>query len=361
MLGVLDAPNNRRLLVDPMCKVHSYLLAVQENSDPDFLNLYYTAMFQVIAEQKDWKTGERVVDEAFRYIPNTHQKVLWEAKMNFLSKLGKNVLSAISNMKESNASLMAKVWVRLARSSQVELEQHQAYNKAIEILRKEESIEVVEVLIEYAEWQHRHQYNAQDVEDQLMLAVDLLMDIEPAGWDDDDEDMAAGQDDDQKTRKTGKTSSSRQSKALTRKSKGGKSIKQSIAGKTSKTKVSKASMRSKSLKTAGSRQSKKTTTSLSKRSEEDANPLYLNCSHYDKLVRIHSMLAMLAMDSTKQREYALDAHYFIMKMWEQSFISLNATLFFEKHAGALLDLGFKANDPQSRREYFGEVLTSNEI
>lgn len=85
--------------------------------------------------------------------------------MNFLSKLGKNVLSAISNMKESNASLMAKVWVRLARSSQAELEQHQAYNKAIEILRKEESIEVVEVLIEYAEWMHRHQYNSQDVED----------------------------------------------------------------------------------------------------------------------------------------------------------------------------------------------------
>ena len=85
-------------------------------------------------------------------MPNTHHKVLWEAKMNFLSKLGKNVLSAISNMKESNASLMAIVWVRLARSSQIELEQHQAYSKAIEILRKEESIEVVEVLIEYAEW-----------------------------------------------------------------------------------------------------------------------------------------------------------------------------------------------------------------
>jgi hypothetical protein len=73
---------------------------------------------------------------------------------------------------------------------------------------------------------HRHQYNAQDVEDQLMLAVDLLMDIEPAGWDDEDDEMgAANQDDDQKTRKTGKTSSSRNSKALTRKSKGGKSIK----------------------------------------------------------------------------------------------------------------------------------------
>lgn len=41
-----------------------------------------------------------------------------------------------------------------------------------------------------------------------MLAVDLLMDIEPASYDDDDDEIA-GADDEQKTRKTGKTSSSR--------------------------------------------------------------------------------------------------------------------------------------------------------
>ena len=79
--------------------------------------------------------------------------------MLFLSKLGKNVLNAISNMKESNASLMAKVWVKLARSSSNQLEQHSAYNKAIEILRKEESVEVVEVLIEYSEWLQRSKYS----------------------------------------------------------------------------------------------------------------------------------------------------------------------------------------------------------
>lgn len=178
-----------------------------------------------------------------------------------------------------------------------------------------------------------------------MLAVDLLMDIEPAGWDDEDEDLgAAGADDEAKTRKTGKTSSSRQSKALTKKSRTGKSMKQSVAGKTSKTKVSKASMRSKSLRSSGTRQSKKTTTSLSKRQDEDSNPMFLNCSHYDKLVRIHSMLSMLAADSQKQREYALDGHYFIMKMWEQSFVSLNATLFFEKHQQQIAELGFKVQD-----------------
>ena len=108
---------------------------------------------------------------------------------------------------------MAKVWVRLARSSGNELEQHSAYNKAIEILRKEESVEVVEVLIEYAEWMHRKRYDPQDVEDMLLLAVDLLLDIEP-GFDDEDDEVA-GEIDEGKTKKTGRSASSRsqQSKA----------------------------------------------------------------------------------------------------------------------------------------------------
>ena len=50
-----------------------------------------------------------------------------------------------------------------------------------------------------------------------------------------------------------------------------------------------------------------------------------------------------------------------MKMWEQSFISLNATLFFEKHQNQIAELGFKVTDQASRREYFAEVLTSSEF
>jgi hypothetical protein len=62
---------------------------------------------------------------------------------------------------------------------------------------------VVEVLIEYAEWMHRHRYSPQDVEDQLLLAVDTLMDIEP-GWDDEDDELGGmGGDAEEKTRRTG--------------------------------------------------------------------------------------------------------------------------------------------------------------
>ena len=128
------------------------------------------------------------------------------------------------------------------------------------------------------------------------------MDIEP-GWDDEDEEgIDEGQDEEAKTRKTGKSKSSRMSKqslaAKTKKSMASKSNMKSKFGGQSK--VSKASKRSAALRSkAGSRTSKKTTTALSKRQEEDSQPMFLNCSHFEKLVRIHSMLAMIAPDSYK--------------------------------------------------------------
>lgn len=171
------------------------------------------------------------------------------------------------------------------------------------------------------------------------------MDIEPQAWGDDDDEEAAdgeGGDDEAKTRKTGKSRSSKmskQSKAKTRVSKAGKSMMKSKFGGQSK--KSRASKRSAALKSkAGSMHSKKTTTALSKRQDEDAQPSFINCSHYEKLLRIHSMLATLAPDSYKQREYVLDAMYFIMKLWEQSFQTLNATIFFEEHKAEVEELGF---------------------
>lgn len=185
------------------------------------------------------------------------------------------------------------------------------------------------------------------------------MDIEP-GWDDDDEEIV-GEDDEAKTRKTGKTTSSRHSKALSKRTGAAKSNrggKKSVAGKS---KISKASLRSKTIRSNQSRASKKTTTALSKRQEEESQPTFLNCSHYDKLIRIHSMLAMLSTDASKQKEYALDGHFFVMKIWEQSFMALNAATFFDEHTKEIQELGYSQADTASRREYFSEVITNGEI
>ena len=99
--------------------------------------------------------------------------------MIFMSKQGKNELQAISNMKEVDASLQAKLWVKVARVSTQVNKQHAAYNKAIDILRKEGSVGVVEVLIEYAEWQLRINRETREVIiANLLLAADYLIDIE---------------------------------------------------------------------------------------------------------------------------------------------------------------------------------------
>ena len=186
------------------------------------------------------------------------------------------------------------------------------------------------------------------------------MDIEP-GWDDEDEEADDGGEDEAKTRKTGKSRSSKVSKTSMAKSKVQKTnaAKSKIGGQSKKSRASKrsAAMRSK----AGSLHSKKTTTALSKRQEEDSQPYFLNCSHFEKLVRIHSMLATIAPDSYKQREYALDAHFFIMKLWEQTFQTLNATVFFEEHKAEVEELGFVQHNQESRRQYFYEIFTNSEI
>lgn len=46
-------------------------------------------------------------------------------------------------MKEADPSLQAKLWVKLARVANQVRKQHAAYNKAIDILKKEGSIEIV--------------------------------------------------------------------------------------------------------------------------------------------------------------------------------------------------------------------------
>jgi len=61
------------------------------------------------------------------------------------------------------------------------------------------------------------------------------------------------------------------------------------------------------------------------------------------------MLAITAPDSYKQREYAIDAYFFVLKLWEISYQALNASVFFEKHQAEVESLGFSVADMESRR------------
>ena len=133
---------------------------------------------------------------------------------------------------------------------------------------------------------------------------------------------------------------------------------------TKKSKTSKMS-KGKSRRTATSRvsksRSKKTKTTFSKMGEEESQPMYLTCSHYEKLLRIHLILSQLSKNTKQQRDYILDAYYFILKIWEESFQTYNSLLFMESHTQELAEMGYQITDPISRGELFAEIFTNNDI
>jgi len=65
---------------------------------------------------------------------------------------------AISNMREANSSLQAKMWIRIARASNNQFKQYNAYKNAIELLKQDHVFELVEVYIELSEWLMRNGY-----------------------------------------------------------------------------------------------------------------------------------------------------------------------------------------------------------
>ena len=125
----------------------------------------------------------------FELIPKNLQKSIWEAKMIFMSKQGKSELQAISNMKESDASLQAKLWLRLARASNITNKQFYFYTKAIEILKKEDSVEIVEVYIEFSELLLRIGRDREIIEENLLTAADKLIDKEREEDEDEDNEI----------------------------------------------------------------------------------------------------------------------------------------------------------------------------
>ena len=55
--------------------------------------------FKAAWENALYKQGEEVTEMALELLPKNLQKSVWEAKMSFMSKQGKNELQAISSIK----------------------------------------------------------------------------------------------------------------------------------------------------------------------------------------------------------------------------------------------------------------------
>lgn len=260
------------MLIAPMAKMATMLVQLKEDSDPDFLLLFYRALIESLTNSQQWENGEKILEDAFLIVPMSHQKWLWEAQIVFLSKQGKNVLNYLLRMKESNPLMQAKIWVKLARSSVDPKEIDSSYKKATEIL--EGNVECSDIIIEWSTWLHSR---GEDVIGKLKLAAEIILEVEKEG---DDSDS--------------KSQSSYSSK---------------VSAKSSSKSSSKKSGASKS----GNSRAKSKITS---RDEVDGNPDKLNVTHFDRLIRIYMMLGELAPNANRRKQYSLNAFNYIIRTLE---------------------------------------------
>eukprot|EP00743_Colponemidia_sp_Colp-15_P007862 GILK01008515.1.p1 GENE.GILK01008515.1~~GILK01008515.1.p1 ORF type:complete len:1815 (+),score=367.08 GILK01008515.1:223-5667(+) len=318
-LPLLNSAFDRPHLIEPLHILVQELAAVGEETDMELRVCLYRGLFDCISTTEEWARGEMLVDEAFQHVPAHLQRVLWEARMEFLSKQGKDVAAAMVKMKEASPVLQALVWVKLARASSNPLDQHSAYQKAIDILRNAESMEEVETIMELGEWLYRCDWPHEAVENQLLAAADLLLDIAMGDdEDDDEEDRDGGRTIVSISKRSRKppSVSGRSVMSRTSRSSRGSIAKKSVVSRRSM--VSKAKSRGPHLSHRSSHTRQTKVGSHVNRMQEGGRPEELNISNWEQLFRIHMMLARTASTANQRTDYCLLAHHFLLQMWFNS-------------------------------------------
>ena len=80
-----------------------------------------------------------------------------------------------------------------------------------------------------------------------------------------------------------------------------------------------------------SNKQEKTKTVFAKLLDVDPYPLYMNISHLEKLFKIHIFMGMASDNLKKTKDYLMDSFYFLMKILEISFKTLNCLEFYDKN------------------------------
>ena len=350
IINVIDQPQNRIKLVDIFLQLHNILIHNKAGgsilySDPEFLLLFFSLFCICINESKNWELGENVINEAIKIIPNQYNHILLENKLFYYAKQGKNFLQSIGESGSGGSGgaggdkdvlTKAKLYQKLARSSLNKLDQYNAYQRAITMLKNDQNIYVCNVIFELASWLYKNNYPHTDIEENLNQAADIILEIEPIF-----EEEEALADDGRSL--TSKKSSSSRSSRLSKKSKSRRSLsKTSKRQSTTSRGKSKASERTR--RTGVTRQTQKTKTVFAKMLDYDPYPLYMNIQHMEHLFKIQVFLGIVAPNFEKRMNYLLDAFYILRKIIEISLTTMNVIDFFEKNREEIEKMNFIGTD-----------------
>ena len=249
----------------------------------------YEAQLAVLAHAQAWAEGLSLLNAAFSSLPEASMQPLWEEKVNFMCKGGgKGLAGEMYKLKDFEPAVQARVWAVLGQAAPTTGEQLNAMLKAVDTLSSEPLLKV-QYLIALAQWLYTHDFPPRDSEDQLMAAVDILMDHEDLPDDGDEDDTGDG------ASSIGSASMSQSTRTAMTKS-GAGSVASSRAGRSS---------------VGGS----------SRGAPAEAT---LTVTQYEQLARIYLMRSMMASSLAARLECAFVATHYLARLWDVAISTCNA-------------------------------------
>jgi len=178
----------RRALMDPLQAIVESLWEVEPTSievmerqpglDMEVKVNLYRLLLKCYEDKEEFDAGIPMCEKAIAKSLPAYQKTLWEAKMVMMSKVGRNVAGELSRLKEANPVLQARLLSKLARSAKLPSEQINSIQKILSLLASD-PLEQFDYYIQLAECLFANSCASKDIQDQLMTAMDIMVDLDP--------------------------------------------------------------------------------------------------------------------------------------------------------------------------------------
>ena len=283
----------------------------------------YRLLLQSLSDVKLWAEGLSLAEEAFSNLPAMYHDRLWIHRLIFNSKLGQDVTHLLTSVSTKSPLLQARLWCTLARLAALPADQGAAYVAALEKLQG--MFARTFVLIDYAEWLHSARLPVEDARDALHAAADNLITVFDRSTKVNDEEVDAKSSVYGSSAHMGSVEGSGSDLGSIQRShvtRGASTFKarSSIAASEALPSMANSSAVQNTAKVgAGS-----TVSAFRVAAEPQDWPERGDASHFDALIRVFSLLALMAESFGERARFLLLAAHHTRSLWEMSARSANS-------------------------------------
>ncbi|XP_063996010.1 cilia- and flagella-associated protein 46 [Pogoniulus pusillus] len=139
----------------------------------------YGLLFHIHADEAEWETALKVLDEAVWILPQTrHRLLIFKHRATAKARLGCNFMVDMEKLREESEDRLSQMWRHLVTVSSSTVGQLNCFQNAITTLQKQENDwQKVDYLLEFAQWLYYSQFPLSDVIKPLDWVVDLLLHV----------------------------------------------------------------------------------------------------------------------------------------------------------------------------------------